>query len=115
MWHTGATLTLMKAEIRLRVPNMKDRPKDAGGFPIDHSDLRFRTIIELATRPREGDSLVLQTQAGVPIPARIARVDIDEVRQVFVLSCQYGRRSMTAEEYEALATDPAWQLKHLLD
>ena len=31
----------MRAEVRLRVPNMKDRAKDAQGFPIDHSEMRF--------------------------------------------------------------------------
>jgi hypothetical protein len=32
-----------------------------------------------------------------------------------VLSCQYANRSITPEEYGALAGDPDWQLKHLLD
>ena len=34
---------------------------------------------------------------------------------LFVLSCQYANRSITAEEYGALASDPGWQLKHLLE
>ena len=40
---------------------------------------------------------------------------IDEARELFVLSCQFGRRAITPSEYASLATDPDWQLKHLLD
>jgi hypothetical protein len=34
---------------------------------------------------------------------------------MFVVSCQYANRSITPEEYGALADDPDWELKHLLD
>jgi hypothetical protein len=31
------------------------------------------------------------------------------------MSSQYVNRSITAEEYGSLASDPEWQLKHLLE
>jgi hypothetical protein len=33
---------------------------------------------------------------------------------MFVLSCQYGNRSISAEEYGALAEDPEWEMKPLI-
>jgi hypothetical protein len=105
----------MRAEVRLKVPNMKEPVKDPAGYPINHADLRFRKTIEIPTRPREGEALELTTQSGLALPATIVRVEIDEPRALFVLSCRFARRAITPVEYQALATDPAWELKHLLD
>ena len=78
----------MRAEVRLRVPNMKDRAKDAQGYPIDHSVMRFRKIIEIPGIPHAGDQLQLTTRAGRILPASVMRVELDEERQLFILSCQ---------------------------
>jgi hypothetical protein len=57
----------------------------------------------------------LTTSSGRVLPARVVRADWNEDRGLFVLSCQYANRSITLEEYRALADDPEWQLKHLLE
>ena len=105
----------MRAEVRLRVPNMKDRIKNAAGYPIDHAEMRFRKVIEIPGIPHAGDQLELRTLSGRVLDASVARVDLDEARELFVLSCQYVGRIITPEDYAALAHDPEWQLKHLLD
>jgi hypothetical protein len=105
----------MRAEVRLRVPNMKDRAKDAQGYPIDHSVMRFRKIIEIPGIPHAGDQLQLTTRAGRLLPASVLHVELDEERQLFILSCQYGQRPASPEDYAALTSDPDWVLKHLLD
>jgi len=105
----------MRAEVRLKVPNMKDRAKDENGYPIDHSSMRFRKIIEIPTFPKAGDPLELTTQSGRTLQATVVRADLDEPRGLFVLSSQYGSRSITPDDYAALADDPAWELKHLLE
>jgi hypothetical protein len=94
---------------------MKERVKNAEGYPIDHSEMRFRKIIEIPAIPHEGDRLELTTRSGRVLPASIVRVDLDEPRQLFVLACQYGQRTITREDYDALATDPDWRLHHLLE
>jgi hypothetical protein len=105
----------MQAEVRLRVPNMKVRALDPNGYPIDHSDMRFRKVIEIPQFPRPGDALVLETASGRPIQATIGRVELDESRRLLVLSCVYAQRSISAEDYGALSNDPEWDLKHLLE
>ena len=105
----------MRAEVRLRVPNMKERVKNAQGYPIDHSEMRFRKIIEIPAFPRQGDRLQLETRSGRVLPATVTRADLDESRRLFILACQYANRVITRDDYDALATDPDWQLSHLLE
>jgi hypothetical protein len=94
---------------------MKVRALDANGYPIDHSSMRFRKIIEVQRMPKPGDLLELTTASGRTLKATVARADLDEPRSLFVLSCQYSERSITPDDYAALSNDPAWELKHLLE
>lgn len=105
----------MRAEVRLRVPNMKVRALDANGYPIDHSSMRFRKVIEIPRFPRVGDALELTTSAGRTLPAIVSHTELDEPRSLFVLSCRYAERSISADDYAALSNDPEWELKHLLE
>jgi hypothetical protein len=94
---------------------MKERVKNAEGYPIDHSEMRFRKIVEVPRIPRAGETMELETRSGRVLRASIARVDIDEARELFVVACQYASRMITPDDYAALADDPDWQLKHLLE
>jgi hypothetical protein len=42
------------------------------------------------------------------------RADWNEDRGLFIVSCQYGNRTITPDEYAALTEDPAWELKPLI-
>jgi hypothetical protein len=105
----------MPVEVRLRVPNMKVRALDENGYPIDHSSMRFRKVVEVPKIPKPDEMLELTTQSGRVLQARVVRADWNEDRGLFVLSCQYVNRSIMPDEYGALASDPEWQLKHLLE
>src|SRR5690349_24499644 len=103
----------MRVEVRLRVPNMKERALDQAGYPIDHSEVRFRKRIDVPTIPKVNETLTLPTLSGQPIPAIVVRTDWHD--EGLVISCQFGRRTITADEYQALKDDPEWELKHLLE
>ena len=64
---------------------------------------------------RAGDVLELTTLSGRTLQATVARTELDEPRGLFVLSCQYAERSISADDYAALSNDPEWELKHLLE
>ena len=103
-----------EVEVSLRVPNMKVRVLDENGYPIDHANVRFRKMIQVPSIPKPDETLELTTRSGRTMQARVVRADWHESRELFVLSCQYAERSITAEEYGALAEDPEWELKPLI-
>lgn len=94
---------------------MKVRALDEKGFPIDHGSMRFRKVIEIPSFPHVGDTLTLTTNSGRTQQATVGHVEVDEPRRLFVLSCQYASKSISAADYEAFTNDPEWELKHLLD
>ena len=104
----------MQVDVRLRVPNMKVRALDENGYPIDHSQFRFRKLLEVpkSPRPRTRSS---SRPGPASIQARVVRADWNENRGLFIVSCQYYNRSITAEEYGRPVEDPDWTLKHLLE
>jgi hypothetical protein len=104
----------MQVEVSLRVPNMKVRALDENGYPIDHSAVRFRKLINVAKIPKPGDALQLSTSSGKTLESKVVRADWNEGKGLFVLSCQYSSRSITAEEYAAVVNDPEWELKPLI-
>mgnify|MGYP006139961619 CR=1 FL=1 len=62
-------------EVRLRVPNMKVRVLDETGYPIDHSAMRFRKVLEVPKIPKPEEPVELMTNAGRVIHARVVRSD----------------------------------------
>src|SRR5438132_12139855 len=93
---------LMDVEVSLRIPNMKVRSLDENGYPIDHSSVRFKKMMTVPSVPKAGESLQLTTRSGKPFEARVVRSDWEEARAMFVVSCQYANRSITADEDGAL-------------
>jgi hypothetical protein len=94
---------------------MKVRALDENGYPLDHSELRFRKTIEVPKLPKPNETVELMTSSGRVLQATVVRADLNEERGLFVLSCQYASRSISPEDYSALADDPDWALKHLLE
>jgi hypothetical protein len=103
-----------EVEIRLRVPNMKVRALDENGYPIDHSAVRFRKVILVPAIPKPGDALDLIALSGAIVKATVVRSDWDEETSRFVVACQYVNRSISPDEYAALANDPDWKLTPLI-
>ena len=103
-----------EVEVSLRVPNMKVRALDENGYPIDHSTVRFRKMIQVPAIPKPEETLELTTASGRTFAAKVTRADWNEGRGLFVVSCQYGNRSISPEEYGALVDDPEWELKPLI-
>jgi hypothetical protein len=103
-----------EVEIRLRVPNMKVRVLDENGYPIDHSAVRFRKVISVPAIPKAGEAMDLTTPSGAIVKSTVVRADWEEDTSRFVVACQYVNRSITADEYGALANDPDWKLTPLI-
>jgi hypothetical protein len=101
-------------EISLRIANTKHRKPGPDGYPIDHAQVRFRKALTVATLPKPGDTLTLPTAAGVNLLATVVQTDWIDDKDMFVVACRHAARSISAEEYEALTSDPAWVMTPLL-
>jgi hypothetical protein len=103
----------MEVEVSLRVPNMKVRALDENGYPIDHANVRFKKLVTVPSVPKPGETLSL-TSSEKTFSAKVVRADWNEDRGLFVVACQYGNRSITADEYGAIVDDPQWEMKPLI-
>jgi len=103
-----------EVEVSLRIPNMKVRALDGQGYPIDHSSVRFRKVVSVPAIPKPGESLQLTTVSGRTLESIVVRADWNEERARFVVACQYANRSISPDEYAALANDPDWQMTPLI-
>ena len=101
-------------EVSLRIPNLKQRTLDEDGYPIDHSAVRFKKLVLVPAIPKSGDSLQLTTDSGRIVESTVQRSDWHEERELFVVSCRYSKRSISADDYDALESDPDWQMRPLV-
>jgi hypothetical protein len=100
-------------EANLRVPSITVKRPDEPVRRIDNASVRFIKRVEVDAVPKTGDKLSLSTGAGGPFDAMVTRVDWNEGKELFVVSCTYERRSMTPAEYDCLTSDPAWVVNQL--
>ncbi len=107
-------LMSQQVEVSLRIPNMKVRARDEYGYPIDHSSVRFKKLVVVPAIPKPGDSLQLTTDSGGMFESTVQRTDWHEERELFVVACQYSKKSLAADDYDALESDPDWQMRPLI-
>jgi len=102
-------------EVNMRVPTLTVRAPNEPDRRIDNSAVRFIKRIEVPALPKPGEVLALSTDGGrTTFDCTVTRSDWHEERELFVVACGYGRRSMPPHEYQALINDPEWKMKPLL-
>ena len=101
------------AEVNLKIPSLTIRSAGKPDQRIDNGAVRFSKRITVDAVPKAGDWLSLSTKFGEPFECTVMRSDWSEEKNLFIVSCAYGRRSITSEEYEGLMNDPAWATKQL--
>jgi hypothetical protein len=70
--------------------------------------VRFGKRMMVDAVPASGTGLRLSTQFGEPFESRVIRADWSDDKNLFVVSCTYGPRSITEADYNALLADPEW-------
>ena len=100
-------------EVNLRIPNMKVRTLDENGYPIDHSTIRFKKIMQVPAIPKVGQSLHLSA-SDKTLQANVVGVVWSDDRGMFVVACQYASRSIPADDHRALTRDPDWRMTPLI-
>jgi|SRR5689334_22881829 len=104
----------IEVEINLRIPRVKTPVKNADGYPVNSADVRFIRDVSLLALPKPGASVYFDVAGGLSIGCEVVRADWSETRNRFIVYCQYGKRSISDDEYNALVHDPAWLMRPLL-
>jgi hypothetical protein len=112
---TSNTIAAMpiEVEVNLKIPSLTVHSPGKPDQRIDNSSVRFSRRITVEAVPKPGDWLPLSTRFADPFECTVTRVDWNDEKNLFVVSCTYSRRSITGGEHDALLTDPDWATKQL--
>jgi len=100
-------------EVNMRIPSLTVRSPGKADQKVDNKSVRFTKRTRVETIPKPGDWLQLSTRFGEPFDCTVTRADWSDEKNLFIVSCIYSRRSITADEHGALLNDPDWAAKHL--
>jgi hypothetical protein len=101
-------------EVRLRIPKNQKAPLlDDSGYPLDVAGVRFRKVMSVPAIPKPGEALEL-TAGARTLPATVTNAQWSDADGRFVVTCQYGLRSISVDDQNALIADAEWQLTPLI-
>ena len=103
-----------RIEVRLRIPKNNKAPLlDDGGYPLDMASVRFRKVMSVPAIPKAGESLEL-TAGARTFQATVTLAEWSDADGLFVVACQYGQRSISVDDQNALVADAEWQMAPLV-
>ena len=111
---SGEVSMAIDVEVNVKIPRVTVRSPHQADKIIDNSSVRFTKRIKVPAIPKPGASLQLTTSSSEAFECTVTRADWNEERMLFVLSCNYAKRSISADEYGALVNDPDWKMRQLL-
>jgi len=103
---------MQQVEINLKVPSLTIRASDKPDQRVDNRHIRFTKRITVETVPTAGDWLELSMH-GESFHCTVQRKDWHEEKNLFVVECVFGRRTITEAELEGFMSDPDWATKQL--
>jgi hypothetical protein len=102
-------------EVNLRIPRLTIRSANAPDKVIDNSVVRFTRLAQVPAIPKAGEPLQLAARVpGETIDCVVTRADWSEEKSLFIVSCNYSKKSIPAADYEALVNDADWTMKPLI-
>ncbi|OLC51405.1 MAG: hypothetical protein AUH43_02800 [Acidobacteria bacterium 13_1_40CM_65_14] len=101
-------------EANMKIPRLTIRSANQPDKVIDNSTVRFIKRIQVPAIPKPGASLTLTTSGGQTFESTVTRADWHEEKSIFIVSCNYAKRSISADDYHALVNDPDWTMKPLI-
>jgi hypothetical protein len=101
-------------EVNMRIPGLTLKSPNEADKVINNSYVRFTKMIQVPSIPKPGTPLSLSTSAGHQFESTVTRADWSEDRELFIVSCNYAKRSISPAEYDALVNDAEWKMKQLI-
>ena len=104
----------IEVEVNLKIPRVTIKSPTEPTQVIDNSATRFTKRIQVPAVPKPGAVLQLTISAFQTIECTVTRADWSDDRSLFIVSCSYSKRSISAAEYGALVNDSDWTMKPLI-
>jgi hypothetical protein len=104
----------VEIEVNLRVPSLTI--KSTGPEPskvINNSGNRFRKAMTVPAVPKVNDPLRVTVGADTAFDCLVTRVEWNDDRSIFIVSCSFAGRGIPAADYQSLITDPGWTMTQL--
>ena len=101
-------------EANMKIPRLTIRSANQPDKVIDNSMVRFTKRIQVPAIPKPGAPLTLTASGGQTFESTVTRADWHEEKEMFIVSCSYAKRSISADDYNALVNDPDWTQKSLV-
>ena len=96
-------------EVNLKIPSLTIRVAGREeGVRTNNTSVRFGKRMMVDAVPISGAELQLSTQFAESFDSRVIRTDWSDDKNLFVVSCSYGSRSIAEAQYNALLADPDW-------
>ena len=108
-----ASRITIAVDANLKIPNLTVHPVDAPARRVNNHSVRWIKHMTVEAIPKPGDTVRLSTRRGPPFDATVTRVEWNTTKNLFVVSCNYAKRSITSDDHEALVVDPDWIANHL--
>jgi len=101
-------------EVNLRVPSLTVKSTGTeAARTINNSGNRFRRMLTVPGVPKVGDPLRVTVGADTPLDCIVTRVEWNDGRSIFIVSCSLAGRGIPAADYQSLLNDPVWTLTEL--
>jgi hypothetical protein len=102
-------------EISLRVPSLRMQREGKDVLEtISNADARFIKKVEVESIPKTGMVLAMEAGSTISFECEVVRSDWHESKNIFVIACQYKKRSITPADYQKLLDAPDWELRPLI-
>jgi hypothetical protein len=102
-------------EINLRLPSLRMKATEgAEAKNIVNSEVRFTKEVALDTIPKPGDILTMSAGSGQTFPCEVVQANWHDARNIFVIACRYGKRTVSTDDYLEIVNSPDWTSKPLL-
>jgi hypothetical protein len=100
-------------EANLRIPSLTIRSPNQPSRVVNNGSVRFLKIVHVPIVPKVGSPLDVTVAPDIVLPCTVTRVEWNDGRGIFIVSCGYAKKRITPDEYESLINDSEWTVHQL--
>jgi len=100
-------------EVNLRIPSLTVRTVGEPDHIVNNTAVRFLKTMTVPAVPKVQALMDVTVQPDITLRCAVTRAEWSDGRDMFIVSCRYANRAISANEYLALRRDPDWRRNEL--